>query len=131
MASTITPQDYELLSAYLDGALSEAERKTLEGRLRAEPSLAAALNDLRATVQVMRAAPRLKPPRNFTLDPARYGVRKPWWQRAGLMQLTGAVGAFASLVLIMLALFFTSGARASPTTGWNTLPGSGCGSRLA
>src|SRR5438105_9101614 len=100
MASSIRPQDYELLSAYLDGELSEAERKTLEARLTAEPSLTAALNDLRVTIQVMRAAPRLKSPRNFTLDPARYGTRarKRWWERYGLMQFAGALGAFAALV---------------------------------
>src|SRR5438105_4377683 len=107
MASSIKPQDYELLSAYLDGELSEAERKTLEARLSAEPSLAAGLNDLRVTIQIVRAAPRLKSPRNFTLDPARYGTRKRWWERYGLMQFAGALGAFASLLLIVFALATT------------------------
>jgi len=60
----------------------------------------------------LKATPRLVPPRNFTLDPTRYGHRVPWWARSGAMQLIGAVGAAASVVLIVLGVVLSSGQNA-------------------
>lgn len=105
MTSPIRPDDFELLSAYLDNALPEATRADLESRLAAEPELRATLDSLRTTIRVLRAAPTLRPPRNFTLDPARYSRRAPWWASYRAMQVVGALGAFASIVLIVLGLF--------------------------
>jgi len=108
MRTPIPPDDLELLSAYLDGELSESERAALESRLDSEPALRDALDDLRRTVQILKAAPAIKPPRNFTLDPARYRRRAPWWARYNTMRLAGALGAFASVVLIALGVFSMS-----------------------
>src|SRR5438128_2566349 len=107
--SHLSDQDFELLSAYLDDQLSPSARAALEQRLAAEPSLRAALDELQQTTTLLKAAPRLIPPRNFTLDPVRYGRRVPWWARSGAMQLIGAVGAAASVVLIILGVVLTSG----------------------
>jgi hypothetical protein len=104
MTPGIPPQDYELLSAYLDGQLDSAERANLESRLVAEPVLQAALDDLRSTIQILRAAPQLTPPRSFTLDPARYRRAGPWWTQFRLMQTIGGLGALASVLLIALGL---------------------------
>ncbi len=68
----LSPLDDEILSAYVDGALSQDERALLEQRLSADPALSAKLADVRRTKAILRAAPELAPPRNFTLDPARY-----------------------------------------------------------
>src|SRR5258708_5867857 len=106
----------ELLSAYLDGALSSSERTQLEARLQQEPDLRAALDDLRQTVQLIRAVPKLALPRNFTLDPAKYRRRTPWWARFGMFQVVGAIGAAASILIIAFGLLlFTN--SASPNFG--------------
>jgi len=64
----ISEQDFERLSAYVDNALSAAEKSALEARLQQEPELKAALRDLRLQTRALRDLPRLKPPRNFTLS---------------------------------------------------------------
>lgn len=63
-------QDYELLSAYLDGLLTNGERAALEQRLAVEPLLRAELAALRQTVTLVRSLPARKAPRNFVLTPA-------------------------------------------------------------
>ncbi len=105
MTSPIRPDDLDLLSSYLDNALPEAARANLEARLSAEPELRATLDSLRTTVRVLRAAPALRPPRNFTLDPARYRRRTPWWASYRAMQTVGALGALVSAVLIVVGIF--------------------------
>lgn len=116
MAANIPPteQDYELLSAYLDNQLSAADRTQLERRLAAEPALRAVLNDLQRTVDVLKFTPQLALPRNFTLDVARYRRPTPWWARYRTMQLVGALGTAASIILILLGvtLFSTNLATA-------------------
>lgn len=69
-------QDYELLSAYLDGELSNIERLALEGRLASEPELQQELASLRGMVALVEQLPRLKAPRNFSLTPAMVGQVK-------------------------------------------------------
>src|SRR4051812_23321271 len=114
-ANRPTEQDFELLSAYLDNELGISQRAALEMRLAADPALVAALEDLRQTMHIVLSAPRLTPPRNFTLDPARYGRRAPWWSRYATMQLIGAVGSAAALILIVLGLTLSSFNAAAPT----------------
>ena len=65
----LNPDTAELLSAYIDDALSADERRDLEARLRAEPALQQELDTLRQTVALMRALPERKAPRDFTLTP--------------------------------------------------------------
>ncbi|MCX7852132.1 MAG: zf-HC2 domain-containing protein, partial [Caldilineales bacterium] len=47
-----SPQDDELLSAYLDGRLTSAEAARLEARLAADPALRQRLQELRQVVQL-------------------------------------------------------------------------------
>jgi hypothetical protein len=109
--------DLELLSAYLDGELSDREKKMLEQRLTLEGALRAELDGLRETVALVRDLPRLKAPRNFTLDPAVYTRPVPWWKRLSslevALQLSGVLGAAAAVVLIVAAVLLGSGDEAS------------------
>lgn len=73
MPAELNEQDYELLSAYLDGMLAEDERAALETRLDAEPMLRGELRALRQTVVLLNGLPVLKAPRNFTLTPEMVG----------------------------------------------------------
>lgn len=101
-------RDLELLSAYVDGELSDREAAALEQRLRHEPALSAALEDMRATIALLNKLPSLKAPRNFTLDPARFRRPAPWWSRlftlTNVLQLSGALGTVVSVMLIIGAL---------------------------
>lgn len=114
--SNLSERDLELLSAYLDGELSDYERHVLEQRLARESDLRRALDDLRATVRLVSALPRLKAPRSFALDPAIHGARVRWWRRwlasGAALQWSGALGAAASVILITLGLALGSGGTA-------------------
>lgn len=108
-----TEHDLELLSAYLDGELSDHEREKLEQRLTHDSGLQTALDELHDTVALLHSLPRLKAPRNFTLDPAVHRRPIPWWKRLlaadKVLQLSGALGAVASVVVIVLALLTGTG----------------------
>jgi anti-sigma factor RsiW len=113
---TVSPKipsdrDLELLYAYLDGELTDREKELLEQRLARENALRAELDDLRETVALVSDLPRLKAPRNFTLDPAVYGrpVRRRIFTLTFALRFSGALGAAASIVLIMLAVLLTQG----------------------
>lgn len=99
--------DIELLSAYLDNQLSVAERVNLERRLRAEPSLRAELEELRATATLLNSLPPAPPPRSFTLDPAKVQPRRGWfapgagWLRLGGVLATLLVALSATMLLIV------------------------------
>ncbi len=67
----ISEQDFIRLSAYLDNQLAAADRAALEVQLTRDPELKAALRDLRLQVRALRALPRRRVPRNFTLTPAQ------------------------------------------------------------
>ena len=67
------PQTIELLSAYIDNELSDADRFALEARLHVDPALRAELDELRQVVALVKSMPMLRAPRNYTLDPAQFG----------------------------------------------------------
>lgn len=90
------PADFEALSAYIDNQLSPSERTALEARLQAEPDLRAELTSLQETVTLLHALPKLKAPRNFTLDPAMYGAA-PVAERKTIRPFFGRAAAVASL----------------------------------
>ncbi len=58
----------ELLSAYLDGELSEREEQRLEKQLSQDPALRAELRALHRTVSLMRELPEVEAPQNFILS---------------------------------------------------------------
>ena len=63
----------EQLSAYLDGALTEAERRDLEARLAASAELRGALEDLRAVSRAVKDLPKEPLPPRFM---ARFHARR-------------------------------------------------------
>lgn len=115
--------DLELLSAYLDDALTARERAALERRLAQDAALRSVLDELHATINLVSALPSLKAPRDFTLDPAKYGRRTPWWSPvwtlANGLQIGGALGTAAAIVLIALGLLFGSEASTSDDMAFN------------
>src|ERR1700690_4339486 len=86
----------DMLSAYLDNALPDLERAAVERRLSAEPALRIALESLRDTLTVLKNAPVLAAPRNFTLDPAQSrrstaNTRRIIWLPAGSIMAAAAI----------------------------------------
>jgi hypothetical protein len=73
----IPRRDLQKLSSYLDGELSPKEAKRLETRLRANPELRGALEELRGTVRLLKALPEVRAPRNFTLTREMVGLPEP------------------------------------------------------
>jgi anti-sigma factor RsiW len=63
----------ELLSAYIDNAISDNERALIEAALREDSAVAWRLATLRETVQLLRALPMLQAPRSFALTPEQVG----------------------------------------------------------
>lgn len=69
--------DIEQLSAYLDGQLSPSDSARLESRLKSDPELASAYEDIRSTRAILRKLPSRKAPRNFTLTRKMAGLNPP------------------------------------------------------
>jgi len=67
----------ELLSAYLDGELSERERERLEARLSEDAALRAELRALQQTVSMVHELRRVSAPRNFILSESMVQRREP------------------------------------------------------
>lgn len=110
---TLTDYDYELLSAYLDGMLTAAERAALEARLQTEPLLRRELTALRRTVALVKEMPALKAPRNFTLDAAMVAapvVQRPRRdpRRDPRIILFPAFSALAAAAAVIMMVFGVS-----------------------
>ncbi len=109
MKISLSSKDLEILSAYLDDMLPPAERTRLEARLGSDPALREALESLRRTRAVLRAAPRVRAPRNFTLTPEMLAPRPSFfdWLRPTL-QWSAALAA-----LLFVLVFIGQGALTS------------------
>ncbi len=109
----IAPQDFDRLSAYIDHQLSPRETAALEARLTREPELKAALDDLRATVRLVRSLPTLKPPRHFTLTRAQVAAR-PRFRLLPALRLATALASLAFVVVFAVDLWIAGRPAASP-----------------
>ncbi len=115
MRQRIRPQDWEALSAYLDGELSPKERARLEARLQASADLRLALDELRRTRAVLRLGGKIRAPRNFTLTPDMLATPTQGQQAFGLfsaMRLTSAL-ATALFLLVLLGDLLTGASLGS------------------
>ncbi len=128
----------ELLSAYLDGELSEVERERLEVRLSQDPALRAELRAMQSTMSLMRELPQVAAPRNFILSesmierqrPAREMRRSRPEPRRGASAwaaplLTAATAVVSLLFIVVLAgdLLLVGGDLASAPAPGEGLPG--------
>jgi len=81
----VPDEDLELLEAYLDDALSDQELSALRGRLAVEPTLMAALRQLRDERSQRQAFFQSIDPTPAEVDDLVYDIRvaaqrKRWWQ---------------------------------------------------
>ncbi len=105
-AEKLTKREWLLLSAYLDGQLSEKERRQAEELLQKNPAGREALEGLRRTRAVLRYAPVHKVPHNFTLSEEQ--VRKPFLPSFSRV-LSYSSGLAALLLVVVLGIDLFSG----------------------
>ncbi len=115
----------ELLSAFLDGQVSQAERALIESHLRGCSLCREELESLRWTVSMVQALPRVRVPHAFTLSEAMVGARKPATGASWLGGLARGLGAVAAVALVVvlaatllrppMAVPMPSSARFAPT----------------
>lgn len=121
----LTERDYELLSAYIDGALNESEHTALESRLQAEDDLRRELESLRATLALIQGLPTLKAPRNFTLDARQVRRSSTRWLVFPASAAFSAISAAAATILIAIsALLLSQSTRLIPTAGFGAVSNS-------
>ncbi len=110
MKENISKRDWETISAYLDGQLSERKRIRFESRLDHDQQLRVALDELRDTRHVLRNAPRLRAPRSFMLSPELAGQPRRLPNFAPVFGWASAVASFLFVLFMIGDLFSTGGA---------------------
>jgi anti-sigma factor RsiW len=97
----ISNRDWGQLSAFLDGELSRRDKIQLEKRMKVNPDLQAALEELKITKQILSKTPRILVPRNFMLTPAQIGIktRQPVYRR---YRLAAALMSFVFIGVLIL-----------------------------
>lgn len=93
-----SPRDLKYLSLYLDKQLSPIEQQRLEKRLQENQPLRKLLDELRETRRVLRAMPKARAPRNFTVSPQMIGSQpaRPAYP------ILGFVSALASILFVLV-----------------------------
>ena len=99
MNKTLTQKDYLLISAYLDGESSVAQKADVEKRLQTNLEFKHAIDELAYTKRVLAAMPRVRAPRNFTLTPDRV---KKTAKIPRFQPVWGMVSAFSTLILLVI-----------------------------
>jgi len=103
----------DLLSAYIDHEISEAELRRVEKALAVSPSLQQQLKSLQATVALFQNAPRLAVPRAFVLSENQAlaaggrvkGLKRPSFWEQWLPRLMPAVTAVIAVLFIFSFTF--------------------------
>ena len=109
----LSNRDWIQLSSYLDGELNPRDLNKIEERLKQEPALQLALEDLNQTKKTLQQTPKLRIPRNFILTPAMVGVKtRP--RKVRSYRLVSALMTFLLIGVLVLDFgrFFMIGAMA-------------------
>ncbi|MEK6255883.1 MAG: hypothetical protein N2C13_01025 [Chloroflexota bacterium] len=115
-----TNKELEMLSAYLDGELSDQDNKGIQARIQANAELNAALENLRKTRALLRQTPLAKAPRNFTLTPEMVGSRSTAGRLFGTMRFVSAMAMILFAVVVVGDLLTNSGREAVFSTAMSS-----------
>jgi hypothetical protein len=121
-------RDAELLSAYLDGQLSQADSARLESNLKTNPELRSVYNDLHQSRALLRKLPARRAPRNFTLTPKMAGIKPPLPRIFPIFRLASALAAilfFFGYAANLSVPALTSMRAAAPPPGYGIGGGGG------
>ena len=95
----LSTQEWQLLSAYLDGQLTEKEKRQAEKLLTSRPDCQAALEELKRLQLLLRYLPVRRVPRNFTIS-----AEAPARPRLPVFNLVLRVSSAVTAVLLGFAL---------------------------
>ncbi len=102
-----------LLSPYLDGEVTDAERELVQAALAQSPELQADLESLQQTVALLGEMPRVPAPRPFTLTRADVGRAVAAPKKTGffawLKPFMGAAAALAAVFVVGILVFLNTG----------------------
>lgn len=102
MTKRINSRDWEDLSAYLDGYLTQKERRRLEERLQYSVELRNGLEELRKTRHVLRSQPKMRAPRNFTLTADMVGAKDSRQTAPRFFPVMRLASVLASILLVLV-----------------------------
>ncbi len=97
----LSNRDWVQLSSYLDGEMNLRELNKTEERIKKEPALQLALEELRQTKITLRQTPKLRVPHNFILTPAMVGLKTSPLQTRGY-RLVSALMTFLLIGVLVL-----------------------------
>jgi hypothetical protein len=101
MNDRISPAEWMLLSAYLDGQVNANEKARVESWLNTRPEIAEAYRSLRNTQLVLQQAPQYKAPRNFTLTAEMLPQpRRSFWL-VPTLRFSSLAAAIAAVILFI------------------------------
>jgi hypothetical protein len=109
----LTEREIEMLSLYLDGALSEPERAALEARLQTDAELRGELESLREAVSLLRTLPVRRAPRNLTLTVSQVTRSTRWMGFPTSAAFSALSAAAAFLLFIGASLLLTARPQAA------------------
>ncbi len=97
----LSNRDWVQLSSYLDGEMNLRELNRTEERLKKEPALQLALEELRQTKITLQNTPKLRVPHNFILTPMMVGIKANPRQVRGF-RLVSALMSFLLIGVLVL-----------------------------
>ncbi len=121
MKKQVQSRDWEALSAYLDGQLSNRERSRLEARLENDRDLQLALEELRKTQGVLRNLPTLCVPRNFTLTPQMVGLKQESRPLFPVLRFASIIAMVLLAVVVIGDYMFPATPAFAPVSETDTL----------
>jgi hypothetical protein len=99
MIPKLTQRDWLLITAYLDGRLSDVDKSKVMSRLDSDPQFKQGLIEIQYTRNLLRSLPQRRAPRNFMLSPNK--VRIPVKRRL-FQPVFGLVSAATTALLILV-----------------------------
>lgn len=99
MTENLSRKDYLLLSAYLDGELTQSDMQRVEKRLLSDQYFKRTSDELAYTKRMLRSLPKIRAPHNFMLTPERV---KKTAKRQFFQPAWGLVSAVSTFLLLVI-----------------------------
>jgi len=111
MNVALTQKDWILISAYLDGRLTGADKTTFESRLATDAGFNSAFHEIQYTRRLLRSLPQKRAPRNFTLSAQYAKKRSLKWGLNRFFGLASAASAVAMAAIFAWSNLFSLQAK--------------------
>ncbi len=115
MSVKLSPQEWQLISSYLDNQVTAEEKSAVETRLKQDEQYHQAVDGLQRTRALLRSIPARKAPRSFALTPAMVAP-KPLSRWLPVFNW-GSIAASAAAVILFFATNLLPGLSLAPQAG--------------